>query len=1225
MMSKRIYIPVLLIIFFATLVLLAPRVLDIDAVRSKVAEVVSAKSGWQIDAAQLDWYWLPTPHFSLRNTTLTKEDALLILPETRIFPLWRSLLLKKFELREVKLINPELRIKSLSSKNNRPQKSPLPKAMITVIGGSVFFSKGLFTEQPLLLPLTISEIDATITLTPEQGEFQLAAKSPYFNFMELEGAFTPADLGFKMAYEINGLKFNKLVPALADDRLLPVESAISLQGTITGTGTEQFKAAVAGDFPCFVAPANTESFLLDCGSADLEISKDDDGLTIDINELQLKNPGLILSGKIARLTDSTAAENTEPVWLVDLTGKELDVTAIRKGVLTLWGDNHIAQTVCDIVLGGKASQATYFFKAPLAGFKSIEQMKIKVDVDEAKIHPPHTPLFLEKAHGTIEIVDGYLSGQDLTAELDNSKGENCALFLDLAHRKNEFRLDLDIDADLTALPAVLDALVPHKGFRRELQRFSDVQGRATGHLRIGETLDALQVNVDISSINGGARYEPMPYPFRIRSGSLDISPDSVKWQGIRGVVGSHMIREVTGEVSWAKDVSLAIKSAQATFDSAALLTELSTASVLPGEIAKAITKAEGIIELNKATMSGLINKPDNWQYSLDIATSGSRWTSPLLPHAILAERVRAQISRDRIELGSGKVWFLEQPLLIEGVFSHKNFTDWQFQTMLSGTIREPLADWVREKAWVPPRYFPVIPCTLDKLKIQWDSDTFKLSGGIAAGMGGITSPSVRLQLLADSKNFTINELIVSSPEEQGHLTLKYQKNNMKRLNVSWQGFIDSETILELLNENILSTERLEGDFSVKYSKNPKDQSFTGWAKVHNTAWFFNENRHDLMIRDLRITGEQDGSIKIDQAVIADKEEELNLNGQLAMAPDMINFDIGLDAEKVSRQTVRNIVDDIKKISPAAEEKHVRPQTPSARELKGVIHFKIGQFFSSPADEQADKAISPNYVLSPANGFISIDSKTDLFSLDLRNSSLCGLEISGTLNTKESNHESSLTIFTDSSSPPLFQDVLPCFSFNNTLLDGAIHLDVNLQGMANEWQSGKADLYSDGGYIHRLGFLSKVFRVINLRDIFSGADLPDFANEGFAYSKVDITSHVEDNKLHIDKAFIAGEGLNIFGQGTIDLADWSADLIVMVAPLKTVDAVFTNIPVIGKVLGGKDKAVLSIPVALRGDLRDPDVTILPPEAIGKGLLNLIANTLMMPFQIFSPLMTDTTQE
>jgi hypothetical protein len=263
-------------------------------------------------------------------------------------------------------------------------------------------------------------------------------------------------------------------------------------------------------------------------------------------------------------------------------------------------------------------------------------------------------------------------------------------------------------------------------------------------------------------------------------------------------------------------------------------------------------------------------------------------------------------------------------------------------------------------------------------------------------------------------------------------------------------------------------------------------------------------------------------------------------------------------------------------------------------------------------------------LSPAHGFITIDSAAEQYSLDLRDSNICGLNISGTFNTRESNHESSLSLFTDSSAPPLFKEVIPCFGFENTLIDGNLHLDVNLKGTANVWQSGNADLYSDGGYIHRLGFLSKVFRVVNLRDIFAGAGLPDFANKGFAYTKVDITGRVKDHKLTIAKAFIDGEGLNIFGQGTIALADWSTDLTIMLAPLKTVDAVLTNIPLLGKVVGGKDKAVLSIPVALKGDLRDPAVTILPPEAIGKGLINLVANTLMMPFQILSPLLPATKQ-
>jgi hypothetical protein len=81
---------------------------------------------------------------------------------------------------------------------------------------------------------------------------------------------------------------------------------------------------------------------------------------------------------------------------------------------------------------------------------------------------------------------------------------------------------------------------------------------------------------------------------------------------------------------------------------------------------------------------------------------------------------------------------------------------------------------------------------------------------------------------------------------------------------------------------------------------------------------------------------------------------------------------------------------------------------------------------------------------------------------------------------------------------------------------------------------------------------------------------------------------------------------------------------MLAPLKTMDAILTSIPILGKVVGGTDKAVISIPVSLKGSLIDPTVTLLPAEAIGEGLRNLVANTLMMPFQILSPLLSGPEQ-
>ena len=76
---KKFYISTLILISIAVLVALAPRMLNFELIRSQVAKRLSAESGWQIDAAQLNFYWLPTPNFSLKDTTIKNDSFLLIL------------------------------------------------------------------------------------------------------------------------------------------------------------------------------------------------------------------------------------------------------------------------------------------------------------------------------------------------------------------------------------------------------------------------------------------------------------------------------------------------------------------------------------------------------------------------------------------------------------------------------------------------------------------------------------------------------------------------------------------------------------------------------------------------------------------------------------------------------------------------------------------------------------------------------------------------------------------------------------------------------------------------------------------------------------------------------------------------------------------------------------------------------------------------------------------
>ncbi len=57
-----------------------------------------------------------------------------------------------------------------------------------------------------------------------------------------------------------------------------------------------------------------------------------------------------------------------------------------------------------------------------------------------------------------------------------------------------------------------------------------------------------------------------------------------------------------------------------------------------------------------------------------------------------------------------------------------------------------------------------------------------------------------------------------------------------------------------------------------------------------------------------------------------------------------------------------------------------------------------------------------------------------------------------------------------------------------------------------------------------------------------------------------------------------------------------------------------IPLVGYILGGN---LVSVPVGVTGELRNPKVTVLPPSAVGSELLAPMKRILNLPFKIIDP--------
>ena len=162
--------------------------------------------------------------------------------------------------------------------------------------------------------------------------------------------------------------------------------------------------------------------------------------------------------------------------------------------------------------------------------------------------------------------------------------------------------------------------------------------------------------------------------------------------------------------------------------------------------------------------------------------------------------------------------------------------------------------------------------------------------------------------------------------------------------------------------------------------------------------------------------------------------------------------------------------------------------------------------------------------------------------------------------------------------------------------------------------GEMALNARQGRIYRFNLLSKTLAVVNLTEIFRGK-IPDLMQDGLAYDRIDIQLDIKDSICTIKQAVIDGASADIAGQGTVNLLTGQTDMIVLVAPFKTVDALVKYMPIIGDWLGG---TLVSIPVKVSGPFEDPTVTPLSPSAVGTSLMNLMKNTVKLPVKIVEPL-------
>lgn len=189
--------------------------------------------------------------------------------------------------------------------------------------------------------------------------------------------------------------------------------------------------------------------------------------------------------------------------------------------------------------------------------------------------------------------------------------------------------------------------------------------------------------------------------------------------------------------------------------------------------------------------------------------------------------------------------------------------------------------------------------------------------------------------------------------------------------------------------------------------------------------------------------------------------------------------------------------------------------------------------------------------------------------------------------------------------------------NPGLISGSMDGAFYLQGPAGPELlirgKGGADIRMKNGVLYRFSFLSKVFSLFNVSQIFSFR-LPDMAQKGMPFKRLDATLRLDEGHLETEDLIVESNAMNLSLVGNWDLRQDRLNLVMGVKPFGTVDKIVSSIPLAGWILTGESKALITAHFRISGPSGDPDVDAIPVTSVSEKVLGIFQRVLGLPGKV-----------
>jgi len=162
-------------------------------------------------------------------------------------------------------------------------------------------------------------------------------------------------------------------------------------------------------------------------------------------------------------------------------------------------------------------------------------------------------------------------------------------------------------------------------------------------------------------------------------------------------------------------------------------------------------------------------------------------------------------------------------------------------------------------------------------------------------------------------------------------------------------------------------------------------------------------------------------------------------------------------------------------------------------------------------------------------------------------------------------------------------------------------------------SGFAHVEMKKGLIKRSHVLFNILNFLSLRKIFKHRP-PDLSKEGFYFDSIEGDAVIDQGILETENFVMKSPVFNAVGSGKVDMIQRTTDFSLGTQPLGTIDTLVSNLPILGYILTGKGRSILTYYFKVNGPLFRPDVKYVPFKNLGRGVAGVLKRLFLTPFRI-----------